>query len=162
MLCKQLKYSTFTDRCHQFSRGRIKNSIIMRTFALRPELLFSSWFHIALTLDLRLSVLSLGRVDASITLLSLTRTLGTGFHIPYPDVIAATVQAEATDLASIRWGYIGYDAANYDVLYRLAVRTDHWGNLLAEEATPLVHLGFIPTLFATIFQFPGHLTISFL
>ena len=109
----------------------------MRTLELRPELLFTSWFHIALT-------------------------LWTGFHIPYPDVIAATIQAKATDLASIRWGYIGYDTANYDVLDSLAVRATHWGDLLAEEATSLVHLGFILTLFAAIFQFPGHLTISFL
>ena len=78
-------------------------------------------------------------------------TLRTGFHIPYPDVIAATIQAEATDLASIRWGYIGYDATNYNVLDCLAVRAAHWGNLLTKETAPLVNFSFILTSLTAIF-----------
>jgi len=98
----------------------------------RPKFLFSSHFHFSLTFR-------------------------TGFHIPYSDVIAATVQAQPTNLASIRWGYVSNDATNYNILDCLAVRAAHGRNLLTEETTPFVHLGFIATGLAAIFQFPSHL-----
>jgi hypothetical protein len=104
---------------------------------LSPKLFFSGFLHFSLTLR-------------------------TGFHVPYPDVLAAAVQAKPPHLAPIRWGYVGDDAANYNVLNGLAVRTIHWGNLLSKEATPFVHLGFIPTSLAAIFQLPCHLLLIFL
>ena len=101
------------------------------SFYSRPELSFSSLFHFSLALR-------------------------TGFHIPYPDVIAATVQAQATDLTPVRWGNVGDDTTDHNVLDSLAVRATHRGNLLTEEAAPFVYLSFIPTSLTAIFQFPSH------
>ncbi len=58
---------------------------------LRPELFLASQFHLALAFDLWLSMLTLYRVDASITLRLLARTLWTSVFIPQPDVIAAAL-----------------------------------------------------------------------
>jgi hypothetical protein len=79
--------------------------------------------------------------------------------IPDPDTITAAVQAQTAHLASVRWRYIGNDAANHDILNRLTVRTRHRCNLLPEESTTLVHLGFIATGLAAVFQFPSHRTM---
>jgi hypothetical protein len=87
-----------------------------------------------------------------------TLTLRTGFHVPYPDVIAAAIQAKPSDFTPIRWGYVCNDASNDNILNRLAVRAAHGRNLLAKESTAFVHFGFIPTSFAAIFQFPCHLS----
>ena len=82
-------------------------------------------------------------------------------HIPFPDVIAATLQTQPTHLASVGWGDVGNDTSHYDILDGLAVRTRHLNNLLTKEATPLIDIGLVATVFAAIFQFPCHLIIPF-
>ena len=62
---------------------------------LRPKLLVASGFHSFLA-------------------------LGTGAFIPYPDAVAATVQAQASHLASVGGCHIGYDTTHHDVLNSLA------------------------------------------
>ena len=85
-----------------------------------------------------------------------SQTLGAGFLVPDADVVAAAVQAETANFASVGRRHIGNDTPDHDVLNGLAVRTAHGGNLLAEEAAALVDLSLIATGFTTIFQFPGH------
>jgi len=76
--------------------------------------------------------------------------------IPYLDVIAAALQTQATNLASERWSHVGNNTTHHKVLDGLAVWTRHGRNLLTEKSPPLVHLGLIAALTATIFQFPRH------
>ena len=109
--------------------------IIMLWRYLRPKLLVASGFHSFLA-------------------------FGTGALIPYPDAVAAAVQTQASHLTPIRWSHIGDDAANHKVLDGLTVWTRHCRNLLSEEPTPFIHLGFIAASTATIFQFPSHLTLN--
>ena len=98
---------------------------------LCPEVFFACVFHLALT-------------------------LGTGLHIPYPDIAAATLQAQAACLASERRSDIGDDASYYYVLNAATVLTRHGRNLLIEHTTPLIHVGLISTRPAAIFQFYSH------
>ena len=76
--------------------------------------------------------------------------------VPAPDIIAAAVQAQSAHFASVGWGHIGYDAAHHNVLDGLAVGTRHGRNLLPEEPSPLVNLGFVSASLASVFQFPSH------
>ena len=77
--------------------------------------------------------------------------------VPYPDAVAATVQAQTAHLASVRRSHVGYDAAHDDILDGLAVRASHRRDLLSEESAPLVYIRFISAGRASKFQFPGHL-----
>ena len=96
-----------------------------------PKLLFASFFHFALT-------------------------LGAGLHVPYTDILAAALQTQPTHLASIGRSHVGNDTTHHDVLDGLTVRTEHGRNLLAEQATSLIHLSLVATDLTTIFQFPRH------
>jgi hypothetical protein len=80
-----------------------------------------------------------------------TLTLGTCALIPNPDIIAATIQTESPNFASVGWSHVGNDASNHNVLDGLAVRATHWGNLLVKKTAPLIHLGFIPASLTAIF-----------
>jgi len=83
-------------------------------------------------------------------------TLWTGMLVPYPNIIAAAVQAQPSHLAPVRWRHVGNDAANYNVLNGLAVGTGHGRYLLTKETASLINFSFIPTILTTIFQFPSH------
>ena len=96
-----------------------------------PKLFFSCWLHLALTLR-------------------------TGVHVPFPDIVAAALQAQTACLTPVRWGYVGNDATHDNILDGLAVGTRHGCYLLAEQTTPLIHFGFISASLAAILQFPGH------
>ena len=76
--------------------------------------------------------------------------------VPYSDMLAAALQTEPADLASIGRCHVGYDPTHHNVLDGLAVRTQHGTDLLAEESSAFVHLGFVATLAAAIFEFPSH------
>ena len=76
-------------------------------------------------------------------------------HIPNPDVVAAALQAQTANLATVGRGHVGYDATHHDVLDGLAVGARHGGNLLTEQSTTLIHLGFVSAGLTAIFQFPG-------
>ena len=76
--------------------------------------------------------------------------------VPDADLVAAAVEAQTAYLAAVGGSHIGDDAADDEVLNCLAVRTAHGGDLLAEEASPLVDLCFIAARCAAIFQFPCH------
>ena len=97
-----------------------------------PKLLFARIFHFALT-------------------------LGAGLHVPYTDVIAATLQTQTSHLASIRWCHVGYDTTHHNVLDGLTVWAGHRRNLLTKQSSSLIHLSLIATGLTAIFQFPCHL-----
>ena len=101
---------------------------------LRPEFFLAGLFHFALT-------------------------SGTGFLVPNPDVIAATLQTQTARLASVRWSHVGNDATHHDVLDGMAVWARHGRNLLSKESTTFVHLSLVATLLAAISQFPRHFNI---
>jgi len=101
-----------------------------------PELLFSCIVHYALTLR-------------------------AGFHVPYPDMVAAALQAQPPYLTPVGRGDIGYDASHDDILNGLAVRARHGRNLLAEQPAPFIHLSLIAASLTAIFTFPSHIS-SFL
>ena len=101
---------------------------------LRPKLLIASLFHFSLT-------------------------LGAGMLIPYPDAVAAAVEAQASHLTPIGWCHISDDATHHNILDGLTIRARHCRNLLTEEPTPFVCLGLIATSPAAISQFPSHLTL---
>ena len=82
--------------------------------------------------------------------------LGAGLFVPDADIVAAAVQTETANFASIGRRHIGNDTSNHDVLDGLAVRTTHGSDLLAEEAAAFVDLCLIATGLTAIFQFPGH------
>ena len=86
----------------------------------------------------------------------LALALRTGFHIPDANLVAATLEAQASDLAPVGRGDVGDDAPDDEVLNRLAVGTRHGHNLLPEETAPLIRLGLIAALLTAIFPFPGH------
>ena len=50
--------------------------------------------------------------------------------VPNPDIIAATLQAQTTNLATIRGGYVCYDATHYYILDGLTVWAGHGSYLL--------------------------------
>ena len=102
---------------------------------LRPELLHSCILHGSLTLRTRL-------------------------HVPYPDMIAATLQAQTPHLTSIGWSHIGNNPAYNDVLNSLAVRTCHSRNLLPEQSASFVHISLIAACLTPIFPFPCHTFLS--
>lgn len=77
--------------------------------------------------------------------------------VPHPDVVAAALQTESADFASIRRSYIGNNPAHHDVLDALAVRARYGTDLLSEESSAFVNLGFVATLAAAIFEFPSHI-----
>ena len=81
-------------------------------------------------------------------------TTGTGALVPYLDVGTAAAETEPTYLTAERGGYIGDDAAYYDVLYRVAVWAIHRTDLLAEQTTTLVDIGFITARGTTVFLLP--------
>ena len=101
---------------------------------LSPKLFFSSIFHPALA-------------------------FGTGFHIPDTDVVAAALQTQASNLASVGRCHVGNDTTHYDILDGLAVGTRHCCDLLAKQSTTFVHIGLIAAVLTAIFPFPSHLTI---
>ena len=113
----------------EVSHGKIR---VRRLFYSCPKLLFSCFFHFALAFR-------------------------TGLAIPYSDVFAAALQAQTAHLASVGWSHVGNDTTHHDVLDGMAVWAEHGCNLLTEQATSLIHLSFISTGLAAIFQFPGHL-----
>ena len=76
--------------------------------------------------------------------------------VPYSDIIAAALQTEPADLASVRGCHVCNDTAHHNVLDALAVGTRHGTYLLAEESSAFVHLGFVATLATAIFEFPSH------
>jgi hypothetical protein len=76
--------------------------------------------------------------------------------IPYSDIITAALQTKPADFASIGGSHVGNDTTNHDVLDALAVGTRHGTDLLSEESSAFVHLGFVATLAAAIFEFPSH------
>lgn len=78
--------------------------------------------------------------------------------VPDSDMLAAALQTEPADLASVRGRHVGNDTAHHNVLDALAVGTRHGTDLLAEESSAFVHLGFVATLAAAIFEFPSHLS----
>ena len=123
---------------HFYSRNihgcQLRRAIILWRH-LRPKLLVASEFHSFLT-------------------------LGTGAFIPYPDAVAATVQAQASHLTPIGRSHIGDDAANHKVLDGLTVWTRHSRDLLSEEPSPFINLSFIAASPTAIFQFPSHLTLK--
>jgi hypothetical protein len=82
--------------------------------------------------------------------------LGACSLIPDTYLVTAALQAQSAYLASVGWSDIGDDAAHDDVLNRLAVRTRHRRNLLAEQAATLIHLGLVTTVLTAILQFPSH------
>ena len=84
-----------------------------------------------------------------------------GLSVPYPYVVAATIQAKPAYFTSVRWGHIGNDATNHDVLNGLAVWARHGCYLLTEQPAPLIHFGLVAAYPAAIFQFPSH-TLAFL
>lgn len=102
-----------------------------------PKLLFAGIFHFALT-------------------------PGAGLHVPDTDVIAAALQTQTAGLASVGRSHVSDDAAHHDVLNDMAVRAEHGGNLLTEQASPLIHLGLVATGLTTRFPFPSHSTKQFL
>ena len=95
------------------------------------------------------------------SILHFALTLRTGLHIPNPDVIAATLQAQTTYLASVGRGYISNDTTYHDVLDGMAVRAEHGRNLLTEQPSSLIHLSLVTTGLTAIFSFPRHLLNSF-
>ena len=158
MLSDILRYNRLKSlslRQQTRTTNRLSLSCFLISFSC-PKLFFACWLHLTLTFDLWSNVLTLGRVDASITLLSLARTFRTGVHVPFPDIVAAALQAQTACLIPVRWGNIGNDATHDNILDGLAVRTIHGCYLLAEQPTPLIHFGFISASLAAIFQFPGH------
>ena len=100
-----------------------------------PELLFSRIFHLPLA-------------------------FGTGSLVPDTDVVAATLQAQSPHLASVGRGYVSNDPTHDDVLDGLAIRTRHSRDLLTEQTTPLIRLGFITAGFTVIFPFPSHMNFE--
>lgn len=70
----------------------------MRILDSRPKILFACVFHLSLA-------------------------LGTGLLIPETDIVAAALQAQATDLASEGRGDVSYNTSHDNVLNALAVRT---------------------------------------
>ena len=84
----------------------------------------------------------------------------TGLAIPYSDVITTTLQAQTPHLAPVGWSDIGNDTTHNNVLDSMAVRARHGCNLLAEQATSLIHFSLVATGLTAIFQFPGHLLSS--
>ena len=101
------------------------------SICLCPKLLFACIFHFA-------------------------PTLRTGLHVPNTDIIAATLQAQAAHLASVRWCHVGDDTTNDNVLDGMAIRTKHGCNLLTKQSPSLIHLCLVATDFTAIFAFPGH------
>jgi hypothetical protein len=71
-------------------------------------------------------------------------------------MIAATLQTEPADLASIGRCHVCNNPTHHDVLDALAVGTRHGTYLLAEESSAFVHLGFVATFLTAIFEFPSH------
>ena len=61
-----------------------------------------------------------------------TLTFRTSFPVSDSDIVTATVQAQTANLTPKGRCYICDDTTYYDILYRLAVRTVHRSNLLAE------------------------------
>ena len=90
-------------------------------------------------------------------LLHLALALGACMPVPHPDVVAAALQTESADFASIRRSYIGNNPAHHDVLDALAVWARYGTDLLSEESSAFVNLGFVATLAAAIFEFPSHI-----
>jgi hypothetical protein len=76
--------------------------------------------------------------------------------VPYSDMLAAALQTKPADLASVRGCHVCNDTAHHNVLDALAVWTRHGTDLLAEESSAFVHLGFVATLATAIFEFPSH------
>ena len=76
--------------------------------------------------------------------------------IPYSDIITAALQTKPADFASIGGSHVGNDTTNHDVLDALAIPARHGTDLLSEESSAFVHLGFVATLAAAIFEFPSH------
>ena len=76
--------------------------------------------------------------------------------VPYSDIIAAALQTQSSNFASIGWGHVGNDTTNHDVLDGFAIRARHSGYLLTEQSTSVIYLGFIATSLTAIFQFPSH------
>ena len=85
-----------------------------------------------------------------------TLALRTGMPVPDSDMLAAALQTEPADLASIGRCHVCNDTAHHNVLDALAVGTRHGTDLLAEESSAFVHLGFVATLATAIFEFPSH------
>ena len=90
------------------------------------------------------------------SLFHLTLALGTGMPIPHSDFIAAALQTEPPHFAPIGRCHIGDNPTHHNVLDGLAVWARHGTDLLTEESTPFVHLGFIATFPTAIFKFPSH------
>ena len=90
------------------------------------------------------------------SLFHLTLALGTGMPIPHSDFIAAALQTEPPHFAPIGRCHIGDNPTHHNVLDGLAVWARHGTDLLTEEPTPFVHLGFIATFPTAIFKFPSH------
>ena len=82
--------------------------------------------------------------------------LGASLHVPDANVIAATIQAKPPYLTPIGRCHIGNDAADDNILHRLAVRAAHGRDLLPEQSTSFVHIGFVSTSLTAVFQFPSH------
>jgi hypothetical protein len=76
--------------------------------------------------------------------------------IPYSDIITAALQTKPADFASIGGSHVGNDTTHHDVLDALAIPARHGTDLLSEESSAFVHLGFVATLAAAIFEFPSH------
>ena len=75
---------------------------------LRPKLFLAGVFHRPL------GVAGLRGV--------LTCALGTGLHVPYPDMITSALQAQTADLAPVGGGYVCNDTTHDNVLDGLTVR----------------------------------------
>ena len=101
------------------------------TYISGPELLFAGVFHLALT-------------------------PGAGMLVPKANPVAAALQAQTAHFAPVGGCHIGDDAAHDDVLNRMAVGTRHRHDLLSEQATPLIYIGLVTAVCATVFLLPSH------
>ena len=101
------------------------------TYISGPELLFAGVLHLALT-------------------------LWAGLHVPDTNPVAATLQTQTAHFAPVGGCHIGDDAAHDDVLNRMAVGTRHRHDLLTEQATPLIYIGLVTAVCATVFLLPSH------
>ena len=76
--------------------------------------------------------------------------------VPKGDAVASAMQAQTADAAAERGGDIANDATDNKVLNALAVGTTDGDDLLSEESTAFIIVGFVATLGAAVGFLPRH------
>ena len=86
----------------------------------------------------------------------LSLAAGTGVMVPKGDAVASAMQAQTADAAAERGCDIANDATDNKVLNALAVGTTDGDDLLSEESTAFIIVGFVATLGAAVGFLPRH------